>query len=397
MKIKEVRPILLSCPYSDINKNFEVIKHLNSGYKTIGLVEIKLENGLKGYGEGYLAVFAPKVFTEIVNLISPYLIGEDCKNTKKLIEKIKLITGYWSYQGAAQHVISAIDIAIFDCVAQIQGIPLFKLLNKNSKNSIELYGSGGDSISPEFIDEEFNYLESLGISNFKIRARRSDIYKSRYVLRKGKSKGVKIAIDMTQNLSIPGNTVNEVIEFFSKIQDQIHYELLFMEEVFGIEGLDNYASLKNKLSVKLAGGEIVTNTYDMKLRIDKHLYDIVQPDASVIGGITAVNEIFNLCNNKKSDVYVHTWGGPVSMLANYHVAIANEGKMAEWPMPKYNVRNELVKNPWEILNGKLIISDQPGLGIYLTNEIENKYKFRENSFYNCIGDDSKFIDDKIWQ
>ena len=90
-------------------------------------------------------------------------------------------------------------------------------------------------------------------------------------------------------------------------------------------------------------------------------------------------------------------GGPVSMLANYHVAIANEGKMAEWPMPKYNVRNELVKNPWEILNGKLIISDQPGLGIHLTNEIENKYKFRENSFYNCIGDDSKFIDDKIWQ
>ena len=84
MKIKEIRPILLSCPYSDIKKNFEVIKHLNSGFKTIGLVEIKLENGLTGYGEGYLAVFAPKVFTEIVNLISPYLIGEDCNNTKKL-------------------------------------------------------------------------------------------------------------------------------------------------------------------------------------------------------------------------------------------------------------------------------------------------------------------------
>ena len=90
MKIKEIRPILLSCPYSDIYKNFEVIKHLNSGYKTIGLVEIKLENGVTGYGEGYLAVFAPKVFTEIVNLISPSLIGEDCNNSKKLIKKIRL-------------------------------------------------------------------------------------------------------------------------------------------------------------------------------------------------------------------------------------------------------------------------------------------------------------------
>ena len=37
---------------------------------------------------------------------------------------------------------------------------------------------------PEFIDEEFNYLESLGISNFKIRARRSDIYKSSMSLEK---------------------------------------------------------------------------------------------------------------------------------------------------------------------------------------------------------------------
>ena len=81
-------------------------------------------------------------------------------------------------------------------------------------------------------------------------------------------------------------------------------------------------------------------------------------------------ELNYLCNNKKSDVYVHTWGGPVSMLANYHVAIANEGKMAEWPMPKYHIRNELVKNPWKILNGKLIISDQPGLGIYLIKFIQ---------------------------
>jgi L-alanine-DL-glutamate epimerase-like enolase superfamily enzyme len=75
MKITHIRPVLLSAPYAKPVENLEVELHLKSGYRTTGLVELTLEDGTTGLGEAYLAVFAPKVFTEIVNLITPYVIG----------------------------------------------------------------------------------------------------------------------------------------------------------------------------------------------------------------------------------------------------------------------------------------------------------------------------------
>ena len=56
--IQEVRCILLSSPYADI-EDPEIKECFPNGPKrTIGMVEVTLDNGFKGLGEGYLAVFA---------------------------------------------------------------------------------------------------------------------------------------------------------------------------------------------------------------------------------------------------------------------------------------------------------------------------------------------------
>ena len=61
-KIENIRPILLTADYGD-EKHPEILECFPNGPKrTIGLVEVSLENGIKGYGEGYLGVFAPNVF-----------------------------------------------------------------------------------------------------------------------------------------------------------------------------------------------------------------------------------------------------------------------------------------------------------------------------------------------
>jgi L-alanine-DL-glutamate epimerase-like enolase superfamily enzyme len=75
-RIVRVRPVLLSAPYADARTDLEVLLHLPSGWRTTGLVEITLDNGVVGLGEGYLAVFAPRVFETIVELVAPTLIGQ---------------------------------------------------------------------------------------------------------------------------------------------------------------------------------------------------------------------------------------------------------------------------------------------------------------------------------
>ena len=75
--IEHVRCVLLSSPYADADDP-EIKECFPNGPKrTIGMVEITLDNGVTGLGEGYLAVFAPKVFESIVDLCRPYVEGRD--------------------------------------------------------------------------------------------------------------------------------------------------------------------------------------------------------------------------------------------------------------------------------------------------------------------------------
>ncbi|MCR9061716.1 MAG: hypothetical protein NXI02_30610, partial [Rhodobacteraceae bacterium] len=76
-RITEIRCVLLSSPYAD--KDDPEIKECfpNGPKRTIGMVEVTLENGVTGLGEGYLAVFAPLVFKSIVELCAPQVVDKD--------------------------------------------------------------------------------------------------------------------------------------------------------------------------------------------------------------------------------------------------------------------------------------------------------------------------------
>lgn len=393
MKIKKVRPVLLSAPYAKKGENLEVDLHLPNGYRTTGLVEITLEDGTTGLGEAYLAVFAPNVFVEIVNTIAPYILNIDVDDIQKVMNRISLVTGYWSLQGAAQHVISAFDIALHDCKAKLLGVPVFKMINKNSSNTIELYGSGGDSPCPEFMNKEMDYLTNLGIKYFKIRARNTQKKKVKYVLQKSEQKQLRIAIDMTQNLANPGQTISEIYNFYKTIKDYTTTDLFFLEEVLGLNNMDLYPRLRKKVPLKIAGGETITTADELVLRMKNNYYDIAQPDATVIGGISAVNKIFR--HAKDVEVFVHCWGGPVCMAANYHAALSSGGKLAEWPMPIYPLREAMTVEPWNISQGILSISNVPGLGVTLTKEIEKEFEFKNDSAYSCIAQKSS-INEDVW-
>ena len=113
-KIKNIRSLLLSSPYAE-EDHPEILECFPNGAKrTIGMVEITLENGTQGLGEGYLAVFAPRVFESIVELCTPYLIDKDGFDIKQRVRDLCRVCDYWSLQGAARHVTSAVEIALAD-------------------------------------------------------------------------------------------------------------------------------------------------------------------------------------------------------------------------------------------------------------------------------------------
>ncbi len=116
-----------------------------------------------------------------------------------------------------------------------------------------------------------------------------------------------------------------------------------------------------------------------------------------MGGIQPILDLFAVAQASNTDIYVHCWGGPVGMMANYHAAVAGGGQVAEWPLPQFALRDALVKEAWHIQDGYLYLPDSPGLNIRLTAAIEEEFAYREDAVYNCLVRDSRKLPDTIWE
>lgn len=384
--IRRVRPILLSAPYGDPDTSMENLLHLPSGLRTAGFVEITLSDGTIGIGEGYLAVFAPRVFHEIVTLVEPVLVGRESADIRSRCDDLVTATGYWSLQGAARHVISAIEIALQDCAARSAGQPLWGFLGGDAERPLRAYASGGDSRTPDGMERELEKVAGLGIDTFKIRARGHQVEKARWTQVAAAGAGIAIAVDMTQNLTMPSQTPDEVRSFLDRLTAASGIRPAFLEEVLGPDQIHRLPELTAGIDVPIAGGEIVTTPAELCDRVLAKSYDIVQPDATVIGGVHAVLDVFAAARTVPTEVYVHCWGAGVGVLANYHAAAAGGGSVVEWPLPDYPLRSALLDGAVSIHEGLVTLGDRPGLGIEITGDIEREFPFREEAVYRCLVD-----------
>lgn len=393
-KIHRIRPVLLSAPYAT-PEDLEVRLHLPSGYRTTGLVEVTLEDGTTGLGEGYLAVFAPKVFVQIVELIAPYLLGKESQEVSARYREMCTICDYWSLQGAARHAISALEMALWDANGKHLRVPAYTLLGGRQHDCLRLYGSGGDSIHPTAMRAELEVLAERGIGLFKIRARGHQAGKAAWAVRAGEALGIGTAVDMAQNLANPAQPLAQVLEFLRELEARSGRRPFFLEEALGPSDLGSLPLLRQQGGVRVAGGEIATTARELAERVWRGCYDWVQPDASVIGGLAQTLEVFGAARQQGVECVVHSWGGGVSLMGNYHAAFAGGGQWAEWPIKPYALRDELLEEPLRIKGGWLLAPTQPGLGVRLTPELEALYPFREEAVYACLVQPVA-LDEGVW-
>ena len=394
--IAEVRCVLLSSPYADADDP-EIKECFPNGPKrTIGMVEVTLDNGVKGLGEGYMAVFAPKVFEAIVELTRPYLLGKDGFDIDRRVKDLCSVCDYWSLSGAARHVTSAYEIALVDAKAKSRGIPAHRLFGDNPAASIQIYGSGGCCDAKEQFYRELDLLDSLGIEIYKIRSVKNDILRTAWVLEQAARRGIAVGVDMCQNLADPPQSVDAVLGFVNAVRQHSQQPILFLEEAIGPDCPEGFRELRSRLDIDVCGGEIITTPKEMIDRIDAEVYDFVQPDASVIGGIGAVMDIFAAARAKATRVVVHAWGGAAAIMASYHAAFAAAGDLVEYPMLDFPLGAEMMGDQGRIVDGRLLRPDAPGIGVTLSEAMEACYPFDETAVYSCMLHDWGPPPDSYW-
>jgi L-alanine-DL-glutamate epimerase-like enolase superfamily enzyme len=395
--IARVRCVLLSSPYADADDP-EIKECFPNGPKrTIGMVEVTLDNGVTGLGEGYLAVFAPLVFKSIVELCVPYVTDKDAFDIARRVRDLRSVCDYWSLRGAARHVISAFEIALQDAKGKSLGKPVYDLLGGPKAESIEIYGSGGCCDRKEQFLRELDLLDEKGIKIYKMRSVKRDIYRTVWALDEAAKRGIRVGVDMCQNLADPPQAVDDVVAFVEAVHGRTDARILFIEEAIGPDAPEGFKALRKRIDVPVCGGEIITTPREMIDRLNDGVYAFVQPDASVIGGISAVMDIFEAARKKDVGVVVHAWGGAAAIMASYHAAFAAGGSLVEFPMLAFPLGTEMIGDQGMIEMGRLIRPTAPGIGVTLTPEMEARYPFDDSAVYSCMLQDYGPPPDEYWK
>ncbi len=395
--IEKVRCVLLSSPYADADDP-EIKECFPNGPKrTIGMVEVTLDNGVTGLGEGYLAVFAPLVFKSIVELCAPQVLGKDGFDIERRVRDLRSLCDYWSLQGAARHVISAFEIALQDAKGKSLGRPVYDLLGGARAESIQIYGSGGCCDAKHQFIRELDLLDLKGIGLYKIRAVKRDLYRTAWILEEAAKRSIKIGIDMCQNLADPPQAVDDVVAYVKSVRALTNQPILFLEEAIGPDAPEDFKELRRRIDIPVYGGEIITTPKEMITRMRDGVYDGVQPDASVMGGISAVMDIFAAARDTGTRVVVHAWGGAAAIMASYHAAFAADGDLVEYPMLDFPLGAEMIGDQGRIVNGRLLRPTAPGIGVTLTPEMEARYPFDETAVYSCALIDFGPPPDEYWR
>ena len=374
MKITKVEPILLSYEY----KPDEQWGWSGGEVKVwhTALVRVWSDEGIYGLGEMGTGHYIPEAAKAICNFLANTLIGQDPFEINVLFDKMYKLGANWGRRGIAMGVISGIENALWDLKGKALGVPVHSLLGGKFRKSIRAYASGGmEQPNDSLIREVNSYLER-GFTAVKIRGgynAKRDVEKVK-ALRDALGYDFDLAIDCGQGYVPFAWSAKEAIQVVSALEE---YKLMFIEEPCRTDELDVYAAVREASgTTPIAGGENGCSIFEYKQLIDKGCLDIIQPDVTHAGGIGEVKKAAEYAALNGITVAPHVFRSGASFAAHLHLlsAISN-ALICEFQQIANPLREELLNQPLKMVNGEIMVPDEPGLGIHLTDDIIEKYPY----------------------
>jgi L-alanine-DL-glutamate epimerase-like enolase superfamily enzyme len=318
--------------------------------------EIRTEAGLEGVGFSYSKrAGGPAQFAH-AREVAPDLIGDDPSDVARLWTKLVWAGASVGRSGAATQALAAIDVALWDLKAKRAGLPLAKLLGAH-RDSVRCYNtSGGFLHEPieQVLDNATRTLES-GVGGIKIKVgqpnRAEDLRRVRAV-REHIGDDAPLMVDANQQWDRPTATrVGRALEEFG---------LVWIEEPLDAYDAEGHAALARSLDTAIASGEMLTSVAEHAELIRHDAVDILQPDAPRIGGITQFLKLAALAEHRNLQLAPH-------FAMEIHVHLAAAYPIEPW-VEHFDWLYPLFPERLEIRDGRMHLSDRPGLGVTLSEQ-----------------------------
>ncbi len=336
----------------------------------LNLIQVHTDAGLTGigWGGGTAATRPGAVAGALVEHFKQALIGEDPFSYRRIWENMWLpkIVGR---RGMSTHVISAIDIALWDLMGKTLGKSVHKLLG-GFRDRIPAYIAGGyyeEGKGLKELAEEMEDNLNLGARAVKMKIGgvpiNEDVERVR-VVRETIGPEIKLLVDANNAYA-----AYEAIEVAHKIES---YEVFWFEEPVAPDDYRGHAQVAQATRIPVATGENEYTRYGFRDLIENESAAILNADAQILGGITEFMNVAALAAAYDLRIAPH---GAQEVHIHLVTAISN-GLILEFYRETVDpLRGRIFKNPLTLdKEGFVQVPDRPGLGVEPDYELLEEHR-----------------------
>ena len=368
MKITNVKAIMLKLPE---------ISSAADGTQDDLIIIVETDEGITGYGEVDTAPYVGKAIVDAYMShgtcygLKEVVVGSDPFDYEQIWNDMWAKTYYYGRSGPVMHVMSGIDMAIWDIMGKATGKPVHKLLGGSYTDKVRPYAS---ALMPENTNDVKRMVEtyaSLGFTAIKFGwgPLGYDVHYDLKLIesaRKTAPEKMEIMIDIGKRYKL------KQAMYVAKALEQMN--IYWLEEPLPAEDYEGYRRLTESTTMRIATGEEESGRLAFARLINESHVDIIQPDISRCGGLTEAKKIASMAADNNIMMVPHAFKTGILVAASIHlIAATPDVPFLEFSVTESAIRKELLDKPFVQKDGFVMVPTAPGLGIELNPEVIRKY------------------------
>lgn len=360
------------------------------------LIVVRIDTNQPGlYGLG-CATFTQR-HKAVVNAIEEYmpqlLIGRDALDVEDAFASM-MHSSYWRNGPVLNNAISGCDMALWDILGKVAGLPVYRLLGGKCRGAVPVYRHADGRDFEELEDNVRRYLAE-GYQYIRCQCggyggKRSYLNRPAEAVDGSYYDPAAYARTVDAMFEHVRAHLGDEVELLHDVHERLtpiaamdlarrleQYRLFFLEDALAPEQGASFGQLRAASTTPLAMGELFNNPMEWMPLIENRWIDYIRCHISQIGGITPAKRLAAVCSAFDVRTAWHGPGdvSPIGHAANLHLdySTPNFG-IQEWCGMETDPRvQEVFTGMPYIKNGFAYLNEAPGLGVEINEEAAKKY------------------------
>jgi galactonate dehydratase len=370
-----------------------LVKVSGPGWGEYLFIELRTDEGVTGWGEITTTTkVANRAVARVVQELNELIVGDDPNRIELIWHKIFRSFTYMGSRGASTHVISGVDIALWDIRAKTLGVPIYELLGGSVRDDILLYTHPDQthfhhpdgSINRDGVVDEIRAIVGSGHTGLKFDPfpEIDDSLMPRHGYLDGEmtKEGERHAAELTALIrETTGPDVDVLIDAHGRFNVPTAIRLCrcledagdidWFEEPVPVESYKALRQVREGVGAAISVGERLHTRFEFVPVFEHELADYVMPDVTWTGGISELKKIATMAEAHYVPISPHDASGPINVMAGAQVMMTVPNfyrlETSRYDLSKYNV---FLQTPLDNSDGRLKVGREPGLGLEMNLE-----------------------------